>query len=345
MKTAAHILVIRLSALGDVAMLVPVLRVLTATYPTLHITVVTKGFLAPLFKDLKNVRVLPADLKGVHKGFLGLFQLAKEAKELDITCVADTHNVLRSKIIRSFLWLRGLKTASIDKARGDKKKLTRAKGGKLKALKKTHQRYADVFAALGFTIDLTKHQYPARKVLSVKTQKLIGLSSKKYIGIAPFAAHKAKAYPTDLIKQVITQLSNSGEYTIFLFGGGPTEIAQLDKLAENLQGVTNIAGKLTFTQELELISNLDLMLAMDSGNGHLAALYDIPVLTIWGVTHPALGFAPFNQEAKNQLLADRIKYPLVPSSVYGNSYPDGYEKAIETISPSAIIEKVLSLLQ
>lgn len=345
MKTAAHILVIRLSAMGDVAMLVPVLRVLTATYPKLNITVVTKGFLAPLFEDLKNVRVLPADLKGAHKGFLGLLQLAKDAKELDITCVADTHNVLRSKIIRSLLWLQALKTASINKARGEKKQLINAKGGKLQALKKTHERYADVFAKLGFPINLTEHQFPARKVLSAKTQKLIGLSSKKFIGVAPFAAHKGKAYPPHLMKQVIAQLSSSGDYAIFLFGGGATEIAQLDKLSDGFEGVTNMAGKLSFTQELELISNLDVMLAMDSGNGHLAALYDIPVLTIWGVTHPALGFAPFNQEAKNQLLADRTKYPLVPTSVYGNSYPDGYQKAIETISPGAIVEKVVSVLK
>jgi ADP-heptose:LPS heptosyltransferase len=311
----------------------------------LNITVVTRGFLAPLFDDLKNVVVLPVDVKGVHKGFLGLFQLAKDAKKLKITGVADTHNVLRSKIVRSLLWLQAVKTASIDKARGEKKQLTQAKGGKLQALKKTHERYADVFAKLGYPIDLTKHQFPKRKVMSAKTQEITGLSSKKFIGVAPFAAHKAKMYPIHLIKKVLQELSNSGEYTIFLFGGGATEIAQLDKLSEGFKGVVNMAGKLSFTQELELISNLDIMLAMDSGNGHLAALYDIPVLTLWGVTHPSLGFAPFNQPTENQLFANRTKYPLVPTSVYGNSYPDGYEKAIETISPNAIVEKVLSVLK
>ena len=345
MKTAPHILVIRLSAIGDVAMLVPVLRVLTATYPKLNVTVVTKGFLSPLFEDLKNVAVLPVDVKGAHKGVLGLFQLAKDAKKLNITGVADTHNVLRSKIVKSLLWLQAIKVASIDKARSEKKLLTRANGGKLQALKKTHERYVDVFAKLGYPIDLTSHQFPKRKVMSAKTQEITGLSSKKFIGVAPFAAHKAKMYPIYLMKKVLQQLSNSGEYAIFLFGGGATEIAQLDKLSEGLKGVTNIAGKLSFTQELQLISNLDVMLAMDSGNGHLAALYEIPVLTLWGVTHPFLGFAPFNQPIENQLLADRTKYPLVPSSVYGNSYPDGYEKAIETISPSAIVEKVLSILK
>lgn len=345
MKTAPHILVIRLSSLGDVAMLVPVLRVLTATYPKLTVTLVTKGFLAPLFEDLKNVAVLPVDVKGDHKGILGLFQLVKDAKKLNITGVADTHNVLRSKIVRSLLWLQAIKAASIDKARSEKKLLTRTNGGKLQALKKTHERYADVFAKLGYPIDLTKHQFPKRKVMSAKIQEITGLSSKKFIGVAPFAAHKAKMYPIYLMKKVLQQLSNSGEYAIFLFGGGATEVAQLEKLSEDFKGVTNISGKISFTQELQLISNLDIMLAMDSGNGHLAALYEIPVITLWGVTHPFLGFAPFNQPIENQLLADRTKYPLVPTSVYGNSYPDGYEKAIETISPSAIVEKVLSILK
>ena len=98
-------------------------------------------------------------------------------------------------------------------------------------------------------------------------------------------------------------------------------------------------------EELNLISNLDVMLSMDSGNAHLAAMFGIKVITIWGVTHPALGFAPFNQKANNQLLADRIKYPLVPTSVYGNKCPDGYQGAIETITPRLVVEKLLALLQ
>jgi ADP-heptose:LPS heptosyltransferase len=83
---------------------------------------------------------------------------------------------------------------------------------------------------------------------------------------------------------------------------------------------------------------------MDSGNGHLAALYDTPVITLWGVTHPYAGFVPFNQPNTNQLIADRTQYPLIPTSVYGNSYPRGYEKAITTIPPSLVVEKVLSVL-
>lgn len=345
MKKPAHILVIRLSAMGDVAMLVPVLRVVTASYPSLKITVLTNPFFAPLFEGIPNVAILSGDVKGTHKGFFGLLRLATEAKKLGITKVADTHNVLRSKIVRSFLWMQGKKTAAIDKGRAEKKQLTHANGAAISQLKKTPQRYADVFATLGFAIDLKTHSFPLRKQLSNDLQKLVGTSTKKFIGIAPFAAHKGKMYPLFLMKEVLEHLTISGNFQLFLFGGGTIEIQQLDTLADSLQNVTNVAGKLSFAQELALISNLDVMVAMDSGNGHLAALYDTPVITLWGVTHPYAGFVPFNQPNAHQLIADRTQFPLVPTSVYGNTYPDGYEKAIETIPPSLVVDKILSVLQ
>jgi len=67
------------------------------------------------------------------------------------------------------------------------------------------------------------------------------------------------------------------------------------------------------------------------------------VITIWGVTHPFAGFSPFNQPKDYALLADREKYPLIPTSVYGNTFPDGYDNAAGSILPKTIIEKVNSL--
>ena len=89
-----------------------------------------------------------------------------------------------------------------------------------------------------------------------------------------------------------------------------------------------------------LISNLDLMLSMDSGNAHLAAMYGVPTVTLWGVTHPYAGFYPFAQPMENALLADREQYPLVPTSVFGRKMPEGYEGAIATIQPFQVVEKI-----
>jgi ADP-heptose:LPS heptosyltransferase len=83
---------------------------------------------------------------------------------------------------------------------------------------------------------------------------------------------------------------------------------------------------------------------MDSGNGHLAAMYGIPVVTLWGVTHPFTGFTPFNQPPENQITSDRKQYPLLPTSVYGNKYPDGYEEVMKTISPSTILASIQRIL-
>jgi len=158
-----HLVVIRLSAMGDVAMTVPVLQVLTATYPELKITVVSRPFLKPLFKGLKNVSFFAVDLKHRHKGVLGLFQLFKELKSLNISAIADVHNVLRSKILRFYFGFTKVKTAQIDKGRAEKKALTRAENKIFKPLKSTPQRYADVFKELGFPVDFKKARLSKKK--------------------------------------------------------------------------------------------------------------------------------------------------------------------------------------
>ena len=343
MSTPTHILVIRLSAMGDVAMTVPVLSVLAKTYPEVRITVLSRPFFKPLFNGIPNLDFLEAEVKGKHKG-LGLIKLAKEGKSLGIDAVADLHNVIRSKIISGYLKFEGIKVASIDKGRVEKKELTASEGKKFLQLKTTHRRYADVFDKLGFPLNLEEYSPPARLRLVPKLLALVGVEPKKLIGIAPFAAHDSKMYPLNLMKIVIAELDASEKYRIFLFGGGSEEIAQLKKIENPYANVISVAGKLKFDEELALISNLDLMLSMDSGNGHLAAMYGIPVITLWGVTHPYAGFAPFNQPEGNQLVSDRSKYPLIPTSIYGNKFQKGYEDVMRTISPETVVSKIKEVL-
>ena len=66
--------------MGDVAMIVPVLKVFTKTYPEIHLTVLSRTFFKPLFEDLKNITFLEAALDGKHKGIKGLLRLYKKIK-------------------------------------------------------------------------------------------------------------------------------------------------------------------------------------------------------------------------------------------------------------------------
>ncbi|PTM09210.1 MAG: ADP-heptose--LPS heptosyltransferase RfaF [Bacteroidetes bacterium] len=321
--------------MGDVAMTVPVIRALGIQYPELKITVLTKEFFSPLFRDLKNVSVFYADVKLKYKGLKGLYKLSKELKQFKFDAVADLHNVLRSNILKRLLLVKSF--AQIDKGRAEKKALV--SGESFQQLKTTHKRYADVFEQLGFIIQLSNPIFPKPVLLKENLQNLFKKGNKT-IGIAPFAAYKSKMYPLELMQEVINELAK--EYQVILFGGGDKEVIQLEKIASKYQNVTNIAGKLTLDEELDVISNLDGMLSMDSGNGHIAAMLGIKVITIWGVTHPFAGFLPFNQAEKFCLMADRTKFPKIPTSVYGNKYPKGYESAIETISPNNIVLKIKS---
>ena len=329
--------------MGDVAMAVPVLMALEKQHPSLKITVLSKPFLKPLFDGLKNVTFYAAEVDGKHKGFFGIYKLFKELKSLNIDAVADLHNVLRSKILRTFFKLAMAKVAFVDKGRSEKHALTQSKNKVFKQLKSTHERYVDVFRNLGFNLDLSSPEFPEKKELTPEILEITGVKNTKWIGIAPFATYNSKMYPLDLMEEVIAELSQK-QLKIMLFGGGKKEIELLENLAKKFPNALNVAGKLKLNQELALISNLDLMVSMDSGNAHFAAMLGINTITIWGITHPFAGFAPFNQPFENALLPDLEKYPNIPCSIYGNKVCEGYEDAMRSISPKTVIKNVLDAL-
>lgn len=324
-------------------MTIPVIRALVEQHPEIKITFLSKAFLKPLFDDIPNVHFYAADVTNTHKGIFGLHKLHKELKQLNITHIADLHNVLRSKILRSFFKFSSKDIGVIDKGRSEKKALTRTKNKVFKQLKTSHERYADVFRKIDFSVDIsnpTKLKIPG---LNNSVLNLVGEQKNNWIGIAPFAAYDSKSYPLDLMETVIDTLSK--KYTILLFGGGEKEINLLSKIEHKNEAVISVAGKLNLSEELNLIAHLNCMLAMDSGNAHFAAMLQIKTITLWGATHPFAGFAPYNQPIKNCLLPDLEKHPNIPCSIYGNKVWDGYEDVMRTILPEKVIEKIETTLK
>lgn len=340
-KPIQHIAVIRLSAMGDVAMTVPVIGAFVEQNPEVKITFVSRPFFKPFFDGIENVTFFEVDLKKRHKGFFGLFKLYYDLSKLKIDAVADLHNVLRSKVVRTLFALNGKKVAYTDKGRKEKKELTRTKNKIFKPVKSMFERHVETFKQLGFSVDLNAPNFPEKAILSDEILSISGKNENfKWIGIAPFAQYESKVYPQDLMQKVIDEVASESNNKIFLFGGGKKEIAKLNSFSINKENVIVIAGKLKFKEELQLISNLDVMLSMDSGNAHIAAMLGVKVITLWGATHPFAGFAPFNQPINNCLVSDREKYPLLPSSIYGNKEVDGYEDAMRTISIESIIKLI-----
>lgn len=331
--------------MGDVAMSVPILRAFVKQNPNIKITVLSRAFFKPLFEDIINIDFFEANVVGKHKGVLGLYKLYKELKSLKLDGIVDLHNVLRSKILRFYFSFSQIKISTIDKGRSEKKALTRTKNKIFKQLKTTHERYADTFRKLGFIIDLSKIDFPVKENLSNEVVKITQTDHLKWIGVAPFAQYQSKTYPLDLIEKVISKLTDTNKYKIFLFGGGKKEEKILKELSLKFQNVINVANKIELKDELNLISHLDCMLSMDSANSHLAAMLGVKTITLWGVTHPYAGFAPFNQPNEYMILPDLSKYPNIPCSIYGNKVCQGYENVMRSITPEKVVKKIFQITQ
>lgn len=337
--------------MGDVAMTVPVTEVLRATYPGVRIVVLTNPFFRPFFRDVDNIEFFTPDLKGRHKGFLGLWRLAGDLWRQfgGFDAVADLHDVLRSKVLRRFLRLRGAKVAVIDKGRAEKKRLTRLKDKVLVPLKPTVERYRNVFGKLGFElpepvskVKSLRDRQPA--VLTEAAEAVTGGRGGIWLGVAPFAQHAGKIYPLEMMEQVVRGLSELASVKIFIFGGGASEKAFAEQLELKSPNVVSVIGRVSLNEELDIISNLDLMLTMDSSAMHMASLVGTPVVSVWGATHPFAGFYGFGQDCADAVQIGGL--PCRPCSIYGNKpcAVGGYP-CLMMITPEMVVAKVAARLE
>jgi len=310
-----HILVMRFSSMGDVAMTVPVVKALLAQNPELQITYVSRSQFAGFFADIPRLNFFSADLDNNYKGFTGIAKLYRQLKkQAKYNAVADLHDSLRTKILRRLFSLMGVPYAFIDKGRAEKKLLTRFPNKVLKPLKRTVERYADVFRGLGYVVELDYKLAKQPKPLTADIIAITGNKAKTWVGISPFARHEGKTYPLEKMEKVINELSRR-DIKVFLFGGSSIEKGICESWASAYKNVISVVRLLTMEQELVLINNLDVMLSMDSAGMHLASLEGTPVVSIWGATHHYAGFLGYGQSEDN-IVADDIE--CRPCSVYGD---------------------------
>ncbi|WP_301927245.1 glycosyltransferase family 9 protein [Ferruginibacter sp.] len=341
MQQSQHILVIRFSAMGDVAMTVPVIQSVLLQNPQLNITIVSNAFFQPLFHGIERCHFYPANLKQQHKGMKGIFRLYQELKKFtQINAIADLHSVLRSSILKFFFRSGSHKIATIDKGRAEKKALTRKENKISRPLTTTHERYAEVFRQLGLVADIKK-QLPVFDVRPVPAGAAAMFETgKKIIGVAPFAQHKEKMYPLEKMQTVVQQLAAKNN-KVLLFGGGEKESAVLQQWENDIENVHSVAGKFSFAEELAIISNLSTMVSMDSANMHLAALFGVPVVSIWGATHPYAGFTSWGLLPENIVQADLY---CRPCSVFGNKpCYRGDHACMNMIAREMILEKIIRM--
>ena len=339
------VLVCRLSALGDVAMTIPVVYSAARENPDTRFVMLTSERIKEIFIDTpQNLDVIGIK-KANYKGLGGVFRLFREVrKQAKFNVFADLHSVIRTRLLGFVCCIYGIKTARIDKGRWEKRALTRHTGKAVKLLKSGFDRYREVFDRLGIAVsDNFDHLLPEidpSKYSSVIPPKRDG---ERWIGIAPFAAHEGKVYPRTQMETVLNALAEAPNCRIILFGGKKREEVVLSQWEEKYANVVSIAGRgLDLATELAIQSQLDVMVSMDSANMHLASLVGTPVVSIWGATHPYCGFGGWHQPEDNAI---GLALDCRPCSVYGNKPCRRKDLfCLYGIRPQTIIDKVFSIL-
>lgn len=327
-------LVLRFSALGDVAMTIPVIYSLARRYPDLDVTVVTRPFFARLFIGApSNVNVMAVDLKKEYRGPWGLIKLLHKLKTLHPDYVADLHNVLRTWIIDRYFKILGAKVEMVDKNRRDRHKLFESGEHQRDYI----DRYADVFTRLGYPVQPTFRSLFERDGMPSVPLEI----HHPAIGIAPFARYTNKTYPPRQMLRVVKHLTSIG-YNVYLFGATGNESEQLSAWAGQTDRCTSVAGAYPIAEELAIMAAMDLMVAMDSSNHHLASLAGTKVLSIWGGTTPACGFMAYGQAPDRAL---HLSLTCQPCSVAGSdSCRLGDFRCLCTLSPETVIERITSIV-
>lgn len=340
----ARILVLRISAIGDVAMTIPVIYSAARSNPAHTFTVVTQAFLKPLFiHPPANVEVIGINTRGREHKLSGLLRFAAVLARQRYDQVLDLHDVLRTRIIRTFFRMKGIPVFIFDKNRKGRSALTSRDGKVMRPLRPVIDRYIDVFRQAGLAYEETFvslfRDHPADIAAMEAT---VGTKQGKWIGIAPFARHPGKIYPIERTEQIVESLARQEGNTVFLFGGRGEEEIILAHWASVYPNVISVVGRYPLDTELALISRLDVLFSMDSANMHFASLVGTPVVSVWGATHPYAGFYGWKQDAGHCIQA---ALPCRPCSVFGDKPCfRGDWACMVQIKPETVLGKIQKIL-
>ncbi|MFZ6010844.1 MAG: glycosyltransferase family 9 protein [Bacteroidota bacterium] len=350
--SSKKILVLRFSAMGDVALLVPVIRSLVAAHSDVEVTVVTRPKFAPFFYDIERVTAFPADVDYTYNGIFGMRDLFRTLiRKADYDVVIDMHDHIRTILLRSLFKLFGTTTVVFDKGRAEKKNYTQKEKKITGPLQHTVERYQKAFEKAGFSFPVLEPPYFALNdtlqtgVSEWLAQKNL-VKNEKWIGIAPFAMHATKIWPLENYIPLIESILAMAPAKFFLFGGGLKEVKYFESLTQKFpKNCVIVAGQLKLRQEITLIHRLDAMICVDSSNMHLAALSGVPLISIWGGTHPNVGFGPFKAKSDGIVQVSTQELPCRPCSVYGKEtcYVGGFP-CLTRIRVEQIAEKVIRTL-
>jgi len=344
-------LIVRYSQIGDALIAIPVINSLAKNYPNDEFTVLTNPIFAGIFSHMpKNVKLFPMiyrKKKHFLRGLIYLFDryslLLKIFFSEKYDHVALFQNGTFDDQLQFLLSKKKSQVVKIDLKEFRSKEKLKVTG--FLETPSLSELYIKVLSQLGYSH--VKNEYDAScykdEVIQLELLKKVQVNTGlKRIGIAPFSRLKPKIYPLEKMEEIIRYFSTRQDVQVLIFGGGDSEKAMAETWSENYENVISLIGKLSFEEELYVISSCEFILTMDSANLHIASIVNTPAISIWGPSHPRLGYYPYNQLTENVVQQEIY---CRPCSFFGENpctNPDLF--ACMNILPETIIDKMNAAL-
>ncbi len=334
-----RVLITCFSSISNVAAIVPQLYGLVNDYPQHEFIVLSRSFLRPLFDKLPRVTFVGGDIRGAHKTPIGVYRLFKQLRLMKPDVVLDMQRSWRTRMIARLFAFVGTKILKISFVTTEQKRLIKRGASKSRPIPTIFERQARLYAKIRLMVnDSFCKLYEPNVEQGAKIKELYGEKQGRWIGIAPFSIARGKTLPLRKMKNVIAYFDKQPNTKIFLFGAGEMENELLLDWQSLYNNAYAVHTNLQLDDELALMNSLDVMVCMDSANMHLASLMAVPVVSIWGATHPYSGFLGWKQSMDNCVGVDFSCRPCTAHSDRKCKYGD--YRCLESLHSSKIIEVI-----
>jgi lipopolysaccharide heptosyltransferase II len=297
-----NILIIKPSALGDIAHTLPVLSSLRASYPQARLSWLVRREFAPLLQCAEGLNdILLFDRKNLSVwyrslgGFAAFRDLCKQLKAGQFDLVLDLQGLFRSAL---FAWMTGCADRVGMKEAREFANLFHTRvvdrpAGSVHLLDYYHAVLKEIGAPVRLT-ECTLSAPPAAKGSIRKKLQQNGLRSKQFLVLVPSSAHASKCWPPQRFAAIAENFHKQrGWDTVAAGTAGDKPIIQTIRQHSKIP-VLDFAGLTTIPELVALFEQAAAVISNDTGPGHIALATSTPTVLIFGLTNP-LRLGPYHR--------------------------------------------------
>jgi 3-deoxy-D-manno-octulosonic-acid transferase/heptosyltransferase-1 len=294
------ILIVKLSAIGDVVHTLPLLEVLRENLPNARIDWLVEEEASEIIKGHAALnRVIVSRRKMWQKNFVGSGRTSTTLKEIvhflrelrseKYDTVIDIHGLLKSGLLTGLA--RGRRKIGFTWAReGSTLFLSEPPYFEDQYRQHAIERYLKTANILGCDVTSWKGRIPVGDSQGKTVNRLFrasGLNGNRIAAMNPMARWDTKLWEPERFARLADRIQEELGMSV-LFTGSKEDRPIIQEICSGMKngGAVNLAGRIGLKELASLYTRCDLLITTDTGPMHIAAAMDCPVIALFGPTAP-----------------------------------------------------------